>query len=187
MVIYRATTTRTYFLAIRVNEALSQDGFSVKSISTFSTAGFLEKKEDYLIEYYGEEAGRVSIQNSDIPTILEEAKKFLGSHNSESIERVPTLDDIKDLLTQGWYVMPVVNSKQLNSLPGYTGHFILIYGYDSDGIICHDRGLPPRAAREVSWQQFEEAWSSAQKDSRALSAYRALQPSHENQLPASLG
>ena len=62
--------------------------------------------------------------------------------------------------------MLLVNSKALNNKEGYTGHRVLVYGYDDSGVIMQDPG--PNDAndtedRKVSWDQIDKAWQNAKE------------------------
>lgn len=163
-----------YSWGYAIAETLSRNGFSVKSILAFSTKRFVEEKEAYLLEWHGEEVGRVQIKNTDMPIVLEDAQKFLKANNIDIIERVPTSDDVRNLLADGWYLIPLVNAKRLNLQPGYAGHFIFVYGFDDDTVLFHDPGLPPIAARRVPWALFESAWASPSEKAKVLSCYKPV-------------
>lgn len=157
-----------YSWGYAIFEALGNEGFKVKSISNFSTEDFVRNGAAYLLDYYGTEAGTIQIANSDLPVVLDDAKRFLENGNVESQRRTPTLDDIRASIHDGGYVIPLVNSRLLKSETGYAGHFVLIYGYDETGVIFHDPGLPAQAARRMAWRDFDKAWSSPSESHRSM-------------------
>lgn len=161
-----------YSWSYAIADAVSQQGFSVRSVSTFATQRFVMEGAAYLRERYGLEAGAVQIAHTDLPTVVDDARKFLENSSIERQERVPEMEDLCRLLDEGWYVVPLVNSKRLNDQDGYSGHFVFVYGYDASDVIFHDPGLPPLVSRRTSWDAFEQAWSSPTKSVRSLMAYR---------------
>lgn len=154
----------------KVLVSLHEMGFDVVDISTFDIDAFITRGGDYLIERYGSEAGEYAVKMSNIPQ--EQATYKLVKKLNIHKHREPTLNNIKHLLDHGWLVCSTVNSKHLNDKPGFEGHFIVITGYDSSGLIIHDSGPDPLENRHVEYSKFNDTWSIPDKNSRLLSAFR---------------
>lgn len=66
--------------------------------------------------------------------------------------------------------MCTANHQVLRGEPGYVGHSVVLKGYDDDGVILHDPGLPPHPDRHITWDAFERAWAHAGEGSKFLYA-----------------
>ena len=156
--------------ANKVLVSLFDMGFQVKDISTFNIGKFIEDGDAYLHERYGKEAGLYAVENSDI---AQEQRTYarvneLGIHET----RVPTMQDIKEYLDDGWLPCTTVNSKLLNGEPGFAGHFVVIIGYDTNGVVIHDSGPNPLEHRHVTFEEFDEAWSIPDDNSKLLQVFK---------------
>ncbi len=149
---------------------MKENGFETKDIESFDFERFISDGGKYLIEEFGEEVGNAQIFHSDIKQERELAKKLIKYGSTE--KRIPTIDDIKNLFREGYLIMCNVNSKALNSKEGYSGHAILIIGFDKDKLIVHDPGLLPIKDREVPFEIFEKAWAYPQEKSKNIIAFR---------------
>lgn len=146
--------------------------FDVKLIQTFNLERFIDNPEDYLIEYFGEEAGKNQIENSQLDEVIEDAKNFLSSGCEVVQNRVPNLEDVRDLLKEGYFLIPIINQKILQSDPGYVAHSIVLFGFSNRGVRFHNPGPPATRASEIDWTLFEKAWSSPSESARSLIAVR---------------
>lgn len=149
---------------------LQENGFEVKVIEVFDYERFIEEKEKYLLEFYGEEAGEEQIQHSYLPNEFEYARRFIKGVEIE--KRLPNLSDIQGLVHKGYLVVCLVNAKRLNNKSGYVGHFVLVKGYDRKSLIIHDPGLPAIENRIVPDDIFEKAWADPDEKAKSLWAVR---------------
>lgn len=141
---------------------LKQLGLEVKNVELFDYGAFYERGDEYLIERYGEEVGRASIEHGD-PNDHLIAKDFAVSGITEN--RPATFEELQQLFQQGYILVCGVNSYALNNQVGYAGHFVLITDIGDDYVILHDPGLPPAPNRRVDRATFEKAWFlSSEKD-----------------------
>ncbi len=161
-----------YSWGYATDEALSKKGFKVKSISTFATEQFAKDKEKYLFEYMGREAGKKQAECTDMSIVLEDAKNFLKANNIETIKEVPSLENIRSHIKEGWYAIPLVNGEKLNLKKGYYGHSLFLYGFNDKAVLFNDPGPPFEEAREETWELFEQAWSSPSKETRGVTFYK---------------
>jgi len=149
---------------------LQENGFEVRDIEVFDFERFIEEKEKYLLEFFGEEAGLEQIQHSYLPNEFEYARRFVKEIEIE--RRLPDFSDIRNLMNKGYLVVCLVNAKKLDRKDGYVGHFVLIKGYDDKNLIIHDPGLPPIENRTVSGESFEKAWADPNEKAKSLWAIR---------------
>jgi hypothetical protein len=146
-------------------------GFDVKSIENFDYSKFLERGADYLQELWGKEAADWAIKNSDIEQEYDYSRALLSSAVIVE-QRLPSIEDIKKLLDQGYLCICTVNSRALNGKDGVVGHFVLVIGYDDNGLVMHDPGLPPQKNRYVTYEDFERAWTTPTENYKAISAFK---------------
>lgn len=122
---------------------LSDMGLDLIIYSTFDTNRFIESPESYLTERYGPEGCKANLENSDIQTVLSQAKDYLTYKENEKFSGVSenhTPSISKDLLNKGFLLVLWVNSKKLNKKEGFSGHFIMIHDYRDGSFIAHDCG-----------------------------------------------
>lgn len=82
-----------------------------------------------------------------------------------------TFDDIRSEIDAGRPVMALINYAKLPAIskydPAYArGHFLLIIGYDDQGVVYHDpywHGTDG-ASRRLSWGEFDAAWATPNQD-----------------------
>ena len=148
-------------------------GLEVQVILNVSYREFSERGFDYLEEIEGPDVIEWARENTgDIE--LEKRRAAEVAKSGIHVFRVPTRDDITNLLREGWLVMVAVNARKLNGEPGFAGHRILIYGADKQGVTMHDPGPPPQKARHVSWDDLERAWADPNDDAKMLIAVRNI-------------
>lgn len=159
--------------AWEMEELLNYDkyGLAAKVIVNSSYDEFGKRGFKYLEEIMGRDVADWAKENTGDIEIekkraLEVATK--GIHDF----RIPTRSDINELLGAGWLVMVDVNSRKLNKRQGFAGHRVLIYAADQQSVVMHDPGMPPHPARQVSWQDLEEAWADPNEDSKMLIVVR---------------
>ena len=121
----------------------------------------------------GDETAHIQIEHATIANIREDAKRFLANSHIHALSTTPSLDDVRDCLRDGWYVVPLVNARVLNDEDGYSGHFIFVYGFDDQHIVFHNPGLPARAAQKVRWDVFDKARSWPDENNRSMWCFRA--------------
>jgi len=150
---------------------LERMGFTIVSIELFNYNQFIKEGDDYLYKFFGEEVGRAQIRHTDIQQERELAKEFVKKISTQN--RMPTIDDIRDLLTKGFLVVCNINSRELNEKTGYAGHFVVITGYADDATLrINDPGLPPLEKRLVSNDAFEKAWAYPDGNAKNIMAFR---------------
>ena len=118
----------------------------------------------------GPEVGEAQIANSDIERELKYAKKFAKLNLVE--KRLPTFDDIRSLVTDGYLLICNINAAALYNQPGYSGHFVVVFACDRENIIFHDPGLPPGPDSHFPLSQFEKAWAYPTENEKNLLAIR---------------
>ncbi len=151
---------------------LKKKGFEIKKIGMFDYEKFIKEGEKYLIDFYGKEVGEAQIAHSKISQEIGYSKDFIKEIQIE--KRIPEKKDIIKFLDDEYLVICVVNSRILNNLPGYSGHFVLVKGYENDSLIFHDPGLPGQENRKTSFDLFEKSWAYPNQSAKILMSFKLI-------------
>ena len=149
---------------------LRNKGVEVVDIEVFDYKKFIEKKEKYLLSFYGQEAGTEQIKYTNIKQELIFAKEFKERVVIDN--KIPSKKDIKKLLDSGYILICCINQMALNEKKGYVGHFILVTGCNENYIFIHDPGLPAYENRKVTYELFEKAWAYPDEKVKNILAFR---------------
>ena len=150
---------------------LQKQGVEVRIIELFNYKRFAQFGGEYLIDEYGEEVGELQIKNSDIEQEKAIAKEFVEKVTVQ--KSIPTINDLKDFLTQDYLIICNVNSRKLNNKEGYSGHFIVLKGFDDKHFIIHDSGPTPAFEnRIVDFDLFKKAWAYPNEKAKGIMAFR---------------
>lgn len=149
---------------------LNELGLKTKYIEQFDYQQYYQLGDDYLIEFYGQQAGEWFMANSNILSVKHLIPEFLATSATET--RAPNLQDINNLLNKKWLVGVEVNVRVLQNRPGFNGHMILIYGHENNKYIAHDPGLPALPGRHINEDIFYKAWSYNGPSKTGLIAFK---------------
>jgi len=138
-------------------------GLNTKLITGFNIKRFIKEGFSYIEDEFGKD---IADYEREHPHNFKKIKRQMQESLDKElvINRTGKTRDIKDFIDEGWYVMLLVNSKALNSKSGYTGHRVLVFGYDDKGVIMHDPG-PNNGGPDahVSWERLQKAWPKAKE------------------------
>ncbi len=128
-------------------------------MDVFDYSKFVVNSFDYLVQEYGMDIACEQRDNSDLEYEVPIAKNFLA--NYKYTLQIPVIEDIKDLLVKGYLVGCNVNSCSLNGKEGYSGHFVIVIGFDQNSWIIQDPGglQGGFANRCVSYDLFQTCWA----------------------------
>lgn len=149
---------------------MQDHGFEVLNIEIYDYSAFIEKGVVYLQELYGDEGAKEQEIHSDLEKEKKTCAEFVKKIKTE--ERLPTSEDIRNLLDQNNVLVALVNSSALNNEEGYVGHFVVIKGMTDTEIIFHDPGLPPKENRRVTFEEFEKGWAYPNDSAKNLVAFK---------------
>lgn len=144
----------------------ADQGLHVRHITLFDYQDFVAHGGDYLIREYGKDVGEWQVKHTNMPVERKRAERLMKEGTIE--KREPTLADITDALDAGSLCRALVNACLLNGRDGYAGHAVIVKGYDKQGVIIHDPGLPPMPDRHIAYDLFEAAWTYPNKESKEL-------------------
>lgn len=151
---------------------LQEKGVEIKYITTFDCEKFIQEGVDYLFKKCGKEVAEAQIKHSDIEQERKICKEFIRKVDIE--KRIPTIDDIKNLLKQDYLIICNVNSRKLKREEGYAGHVILVKGFNDKHFFMHNPGLPPQKNLSVKFDLFEEAWAYPDDNAKNVTALRCI-------------
>ncbi len=149
---------------------LMDEGYELKLIEEFDYRAFAARGVDYLIEKCGVDVARVQEEMSDIPREQKIAARFAAKAPLEY--RLPTMDDVKRLVDEGWVVICNINASMLHHQEGYSGHFVVVLDVTDKEVVLHDPGLPPLPHYNVARDVFERAWAYPSAADKNLLAIR---------------
>ncbi len=149
---------------------MNKKGFDIKKIQKFDYKEFSEKGDKYLFSFYGDEVAKAQIAHSDIAQEIELAKKITKEIGIQV--KIPNLQEIVKFLDKGYLVGCNLNSYALNNKEGYSGHFVVIKGYDTNTLILNDPGLPGEENRRVDFVNFEKAWAYPNETAKNITAFK---------------
>lgn len=152
---------------------LQKRGFDIRKITVFDYKKFVRLGGRYLIDKYGKEVGEDQIKNSDIKQERKIAKEFIKQITIE--KRIPTMVDLKNLLRKGYLILCNVNSRKLNNKEGYSGHFVVVKGFNNKHLIIHDPG-PTHTSKNrlVDFDLFKGAWAYPNAKAKDIIALKFL-------------
>jgi len=120
---------------------LPELGYEMVVITDLDIKAFAENPEQAIRDFYSPEGAADQIANTDLASEQADATRMLQKLGTVTIHhRSYTADDIRDLLAEGYLVMPQINPYKLYDKQGYAGHAILLYDIDGDDAIFHDSG-----------------------------------------------
>ncbi|PIR24624.1 MAG: hypothetical protein COX62_07470 [Deltaproteobacteria bacterium CG_4_10_14_0_2_um_filter_43_8] len=138
---------------------LHKRGYNLKLIEDFDFADFAQRGEAYVIDRCGEEVGKIQIEQSNILQELAFAREFSQLSPNPLEVRLPALEDLKQLKSEGYLSICNVNASLLYQQPGYSAHFVLVCDVGETHVTLHDPGLPPQASVKIKREVFEKAWA----------------------------
>jgi len=149
---------------------LMEQGYDIRLIEDFDYDAFAKRGEAYIMERCGAEVGKAQIENSVISREREYAGKFAAVAPLEN--RIPTFEDIKELLEAGYLVICNINAAALYGFEGYSGHFVVVFECNQKTVTIHDPGLPSQPSLKVKHAIFEKGWAYPTEREKNLLAIR---------------
>ena len=136
---------------------LHEQALQVINIELMDNRRFAAEGRAYIAEVVGQEFAESIDRGLNLSRVQAEAAVFV--ERVACVVAVPTIDDIRCAVAAGALAICNVNSRALNGREGYLGHFVVVKGFDEQGLIVHDPGPPGQPNRRVSFEMFEHAWA----------------------------
>ncbi len=139
-------------------------GFKTKLVSTNNFSH--EEDIDYY-KQYSNDSGKIVLKE-----LSDEIKKI----GVEIEERNISLEELLKHVSRNSIPILLVNWFVIANRPGFSGHFLLITGYDKENIYVHNPGIAnARAHLSIKKEIFVRAWESKGTDKDAIVIFRKLQ------------
>ncbi len=151
---------------------LKKMGFDIVAISSWDPVRLAKDGEKYMIEKHGEKIARISLEHTKD---LNKERKTSQELADADIHKngLPDFTDLEKLIDKGYLIMCHVNGRKLHDKDGYSGHFVLVFGYDKQNFILHDPGPNGGGNKKVPYDFFLKAWGKYSKeDTRNLTAFK---------------
>jgi hypothetical protein len=153
---------------------LHEQRLDLTNVELMDNARFAAEGRTYIAELAGQEFADSHHRGLDLSAVQAQARTFVESVRCEV--RIPTIDDVRRAVSEGCLVICNVNSRALNGREGYSGHYVVVKGFDEHGLIVHDPGPPGEPNRRVAFGSFESAWASPSPAVKWLVIVRDLDP-----------
>jgi hypothetical protein len=151
---------------------LDKMGLEIHMIEGFDGNDFVHRGEKYLYEAFGTETADWQVTHSNIEKEQQDYKELLTKSDVIVKNAIPTMDDVKRYLNDGYMVRCTVNSRKLAAEDGYVGHSVLVLSVSDNEVILHNPGLPPVPYQHVSLDIFESAWADPNEQAKEMIAVR---------------
>lgn len=132
-------------------------GLQVKNIEPVNYKKLHKEGVNYLTKILGKDTANYYLEKSNIVSVIKYIPEYLKNVRHET--RRASINEIVQFLKEGNLIGAEVNSRILNHKPGFSLHFILLYGFDGKNIILHDPGLPPIEARKITLEEFDKCFN----------------------------
>lgn len=149
---------------------LSDTGFEVVNIESFDYDKFIIDPGVYMEEVFGKEMAESQVKHSDISAEVENAKTFVKTIST--INRIPDVNDLKDLLDQDYKLLINVNVRVLRDKEGYAGHFIILKYINDEKVIINDPDGDNGENNGYPLEKFLKAWSYPDEKARNIMGVR---------------
>ena len=140
-------------------KTLAEKGFIVKCVEIFNIDMFISNPELAIKQHLeDDDIAESIIKDSNLDIESKYALECLNHENVSFEMRIPNLDDIKLLLSQGYFIIVNVNYYALLDEDDYYGHFVVVEGIDDNDLLIQNPGLPPIQNQKVKIDKFLKAW-----------------------------
>ncbi|MBW2982233.1 hypothetical protein KY343_05110 [Candidatus Woesearchaeota archaeon] len=144
---------------------LLDNGLNAYYYSASSYDGIKEGGEEYILEYYGEEDGRIMIDHTNFDSLYASIEKL--EENEKFINERLDFSEIEKEFKKGHIVILIIDKSVLfdNNRP-YAGHGVTITKINETHVSIHDSGGTPNLT--VEKEQFIKAWNAPGTDNDAI-------------------
>jgi len=155
---------------------MAQRGYHVIAIHTEDIGEFLNFGiYETMVKTLGREAADMQRKMVDLDSVIEDLKTFRKLTDSGKIVhelRVPTVEDMRRLLGEGYLLDCALNSRKMYGREGYASHVVAVYGIDVDHVYFHESNKPGRPETKMPIEQFVAACCDPTPHQWAIAAYK---------------
>lgn len=135
----------------------AKKGLDVINIEPVDYQQLYKEGVNYLTKVLGKETANFYLTKSNIVSVLKYIPEYLKTVKHET--RRANVEEIIKYLKQGDLIGVEINSTILNKKPGFSLHFVLLYGFTGKHFILHDPGLPPIKGRKITMDEFNQCFN----------------------------
>jgi len=135
----------------------AKKGLNIRNIEPLDYNRLHTEGTEYLQKTFGDKTANYYIEKSNISSVIKYIPEYIKTVEHET--RKAPLDEIIQLLKDDCLIGAEINSRILNDKPGFSLHFVLLYGFDGENIILHDPGFPAIKARKVTLKMFDKCYN----------------------------
>lgn len=151
-------------------------GYDVVHIDNVNVQTYLDDGVyETLLSQLGKEAADMCREKSDLVNVkldIVDYMSVLADNKFQEFQRVPTMQDLKKFIEEGYLVHCILNSKKLQNKQGYSSHSVLIYDMDDTYVYFNESNLPGILADKSVIDDFMAACIDPTPNQWALTAYR---------------
>jgi hypothetical protein len=148
---------------------LARKGVKIKCIEPFDYVRFKQIGNDYFYQNFSPEVADYYVKHSTIKDAIPYIDEFEDKVDHEM--RRASIEDIIDMLNEGYLVGAELNSRQLNNEPGFLSHYVLVHGFDGENFTLNDPGLPPIENRIVPFAKMKEVVEAPDQNNEVSGYY----------------
>jgi hypothetical protein len=138
-------------------------------------AAFVTSAEEVLLKQSGDAAIVQEVLTvTDLPLEISRVAEILTNPHTRLEKRVPTIEDIKQLIADGWFCMCNVNARRLRNAEGYCGHMVVIEEIGNNTLTLQNPGSPAHPNQVVDYDTFKAAWNFPNENMANIIAIRVV-------------
>jgi hypothetical protein len=142
---------------------LKRMGLKVRHYSTFDYSAFVKNGADYIRKIYEKDVAEKMIEMSDINSEIENANDMLRENIFELREL--SFEDVEKHFKEGYAITLLINSRIINNEDGYSGHFVVLTGFDEINVFINDPAIKHGSEnRKLNKNLFIRAWAFPKKE-----------------------
>lgn len=134
---------------------LAGKGFEIVRVSDFDDKRFIKEGEKYLKWYWKPDIYERNKRTTNFAKMRKLARE-LAPHTT-FFTKLPSAQDIDELLQHDYTVMAHVNPKLLNSRYSDIIHTVIVLKSDKKSFTIHNPGLPPEPNKRVARKKLAKA------------------------------
>lgn len=135
----------------------AKKGLNIINIEPINYEKLYSDGTEYLKTILGKETTEYYLKKSNIESVIQFIPIYL-KHVSHETRRA-TIKEIIQFMKEDKLIGVEINSRILNTKPGLSLHFVLLYDFDGEHIFLHDPGFPPIQNRKITLDEFDKCFN----------------------------
>jgi hypothetical protein len=155
---------------------MTRRGYEAVYIDAGNTQEYLDNGiYEMLVRDLGVEAANAQRDHADLDQVRIDMIDYIKVRDAGMLRefvRMPTIDDVRNLLDEGFLLLSSLNPYRLYDREGYSGHTVLVYKVDEKLVYFHNSGLPAVAEETATIETFIAASTDPTPAQWNLTAYK---------------